>query len=304
MSFRELPTPNYERDERKLLNYYKRALKELSQIVQNLAYDIEFVQHESLMQQIALILQELDASTKEWCEEMILKAFKDGQAQALVSLDEAKNMNEAWQLLTMSLLAKEQVEALIDDTYTDLLQATKNTERKVKQLVRSVVSDTMRMRAIQQYGTRTMTNEIVNKLTKKGLSERLESEAWVGIVDKAGRRWNLSTYAQMVVRTKLMQANFEGARVESIERGIDLAVISSHGAKDACRHFEGMVISLNGLTKGFKTYAELRASRKIFHPCCRHKVSPIRDIELLPDRYKKKHEEQMQNIEKTLNGNR
>ena len=183
------------------------------------------------------------------------------------------------------------MEALVNDTYNDLLIATQNTEKKIKQLVRSVVSDTIRVKALEQLGRKTTRNAVVEKLTQQGLSRKLTDEAWVGIIDKAGRRWNLSTYAEMVVRTKLQQAHVEGVRVETLERGVDLAVISSHGAKDACASYEGMVISINGQTPGYKTYQELRQGGKIFHPNCKHHISPIRDVKLLPDSVRQKHED-------------
>ena len=100
----------------------------------------------------------------------------------------------------------------------------------------------------------------------------------------------------MVVRTKLQQAHIEGVRVESLERGVDLAVISSHGAKDACGGYEGLVISMNGETPGYKTYQKLRQGGKIFHPNCKHHISPIRDIKLLPESLRKKHEEAMRKL--------
>ena len=79
----------------------------------------------------------------------------------------------------------------------------------------------MRLRAIEQLGRTTQRNEIVEKLNRQGLSRRLGAEAWVGIVEKPGGD-GLSTYAEMVVRTKLQQARIEGVRVESLERGINL----------------------------------------------------------------------------------
>ena len=97
----------------------------------------------------------------------------------------------------------------------------------------------MRVKALEQLGRRTTRNAIIEKLTQQGLSKKLTDEAWVGIINNAGRRWNLSTYAEMVVRTKLQQAHVEGVRVETLERGVDLAVISSHGAKDAWRWLRG-----------------------------------------------------------------
>lgn len=81
---------------------------------------------------------------------------------------------------------------------------------------------------------------------------------------------------------------------------VDLAVISYHGAKDFCGKFEGMVISLNGATPGYPTYAELRGMGLIFRPNCKHSVNALRDISLLPSVLQEKHEEQLKNAENVL----
>ncbi|SFH23140.1 Phage minor capsid protein 2 [Desulfotomaculum arcticum] len=294
---RFIPQPSYERDERRLVKYYKDAFKKIVYQLGSITNGIEAAQAVSLLNQIAFILRELDGNTRQWADDVVAHAYRDGQATALVELGEARTLAEAVAGVSFSLLARQQVEALVNDTYNDLLMATQNTERKVKQLVRSVVGDTLRVKAIEQLGRRTTRNEIIDKLTKAGLSKKLESEAWVGIVDKAGRRWNLSTYAEMVVRTKLQQAHVEGRREELTERGLDLAVVSSHGAKDACRSYEGMVISMNGLTPSYLTYNELRDSGKIFHPNCQHTVHALRDFDLLPTALKDKHNRKMTELD-------
>ncbi|MCW2279100.1 phage minor capsid protein [Heliophilum fasciatum] len=289
-----LPTPTYERDVNRLVQYYKTAFTQIADRLKVIpaSRGLEKVQAESLLTQTMFILQELDASTKSWCDDVIHRAFADGQNRVLQAVGNATTLADAAGTSDF-LLARERVEALINDTYSDLLMATQNTERKIKQLVKNTVGETMRTKALQQLGRRSMRNAVVAELTQKGLSARLDGEAWVGIVDRAGRRWNLSTYAEMVVRTKLMQAHIEGTRVEGMQRGVDLAVVSSHNAKDACRSYEGMIISLNGLTAGYRTYDQLRAIGNIFHPNCQHHVSPVRDVALLPQSVREKHEQAM-----------
>ena len=138
--FRQVPEPKYSRDEARLVEYYKRAFKETAAQLKTIRFGIERQHAESLLNQIAFILRQLDEDTKKWCEETVAKAFKDGQARTLVAIGEASSLAEAASLASFSLLARESVEALVNDTYADLLIATKNTETKIKQLVRSVVS--------------------------------------------------------------------------------------------------------------------------------------------------------------------
>ena len=298
--YRPIPDPKYEKDIDRLVRYYKQAFRDTARVLQEITNGIERQQAESLLSQIGFILKELNADTESWCKDIIEKEFKAGQAAAIYGLSEAKTLSDAASLATFSMLAKDTVEALINDTYTDLLQATKNTERKVKQLVKQSVSDTMRQRAVEQLGRRSMRREITDRLANRGLSRTIREDAWVGIVDRAGRRWNLSTYADMVVRTKLQQAYVEGVRTECLVRGVDLAVVSSHRAKDGCRRFEGMVVSMNGTTPGYPTYSELRQTGLIFHPNCKHTINPIRDISMLPTRLRNKHEKAMKEAQKVL----
>lgn len=58
-------------------------------------------------------------------------------------------------------------------------------------------------------------------------------------------------------------------------------VISSHGAKDDCANWEGKIVKLVPNAPGDYPYIGDLPNREIFHPRCRHTISPIRR----PDRY-------------------
>lgn len=80
--FRVVPEPVYDRDERRLVQYYKRALKKIARQMGVITKGIEEAQATSLLKQIAFILRELDENTRSWVEETINRAFNDGQATA------------------------------------------------------------------------------------------------------------------------------------------------------------------------------------------------------------------------------
>jgi hypothetical protein len=301
--FREIPEPNYDKDVNRLLRYYKSAFTRITWELQTVKNGIDQSQGESLLRQITFILGELDNNSLDWCKETVNRRYNNARAATLLSLGEAKSLSEAAKGVSFSLLARNTAENLVNDTYDDLLLATKNTEKKIKQLVKGAVSETMRMRALEQQGRKTMQRSIAATLGMqfRGISQ--DTGKLTGIVDAAGRRWKVGTYAEMVVRTKLQQAHIEGVRVECLERNVDLAVISSHGAKDGCRRFEGLIISLNGVTPGFPTYAEIRATNQIFHPNCQHSVNPVRDLSLLPQSVRDKATEALKEAEKVLGTN-
>lgn len=297
MSYHVPPEPNYDRDIEKLVVMYKRAFRQISQLLPQITSGIERAQADALLRQIEYILRDLNNDAREWCEDIINQAFRDGQASAIYTLGEARTLTEAVGAVSFAMLARETAEAMVADTFQDLLLATDRTSQRIKVLVRNVVAETMRENALRQLGRNTSRRQIVEELTRAGLSRRLSDTGWIGIVDRAGRKWDLTRYAEMVVRTKIQQAHIEGIRTEMVERDLDLAVISSHGAKDACRNYEGMIISMFGRTKGYRTYSELRASNKIFHPNCQHRIHPVSDVSILPKAVRDKHEKQSEALE-------
>jgi Phage minor capsid protein 2 len=296
LSFREVPEIKYNKDIERLLSYYKRSYRlvvnELIRLLETDSWHILVEQEASLARQLRLILEENDKQVMPEIEDLLRKTFVRGQAEALLSIGEAKTLHEATKGVAFTMFARKTVEKMIEDTFEDVLALTDRTDKRIKQTIRDIAGQVMRINSIQQIGYETTKKEIMEKLLKKGFSKEIKKN-FVGVTDRAGRKWKLDDYVSMLVKTKMQQAYSEGVRTECIERGIDLAVISSHGAKDACRHFEGMVISMTGATKGLYTYDELRRSNKIFHPNCKHTITPLRDISLLPEKLRKKHEEQL-----------
>lgn len=301
----DLPLPNYERDVKEIVRIYKAAINEVILILERLSTygkskSISRAEMTAVLVELSALLLEVDKEAEKWVKERIEKSFLNGQAEVLIAIGEAKTIEEALRLVSASMLVNHAKEALIADTFEDLLYANNKMKRETIKMVRAVVAEQMKIKAAEGMGRKTIKKGIIEALTKKEIRERFDVEGNVAIIDKLGRRWKLQTYAEMVTRTKLLQAHTEGTRVEALERGVDLAIISSHGATDACRHFEGQIISMNGFTEGFPTYEELRRTNLIFHPNCKHKITPIRDISLLPPEVRARFEEGKNNAERVL----
>ena len=109
------------------------------------------------------------------------------------------------------------------------------------------------------------------------MTRALQREGITGFIDKAGRRWKLSTYTEMAVRTTTAQAQAEGVKAKMLERGFDLVEVSSHGCShhpsdpaNACVRLEGDTFSLTGLSSDYEHLPELPP----FHPNCTHFILP------------------------------
>ncbi|PFI26678.1 minor capsid protein [Bacillus thuringiensis] len=302
MAVRKVPTPKYDYEVNRIMKVYQQArqaiLTELLRFVDaDLNDNATRISLElSLLRQIDYILGQANKEIQRTVEELILESFRNGQGRLLYAVGEYSSLTHATEGVAFSMLAKQTVDAMVADTFTDLLTATEHTSKKLKRIVRQTVAEQMRLGIIQQGGRRFMSKAITEKLTKQGFTKRIDDEGFVGIIDKAGRKWKLDTYTKMVVRTKLTQAHSEGMKTQGIESNIDLAVISSHGAKDSCAKYEGLVVSMNGLTKGYTTVEELRKSNKIFHPNCEHTFYPIRSLDVLSPKEREIHKSKTNNI--------
>lgn len=284
MTFRIPPTPTYERDLERLEKVYRSAFFKLVRQLESVdPFDLVHQKlYESQIQQIIHIIHELTGESREWFEEHLTDAFSHAQASAMVTMGLSTSLVEAKGDTQFSLMSRNRIDSIISDTFSDVLKAHSVMEENLKQLVRNVQAEVLRENFTLQRNSLTAGRELRSALLEQGFSRSLLEEQWKGIVDARGRRWDLTTYTSMVAKTKLQQAQREGARLQALENDNDLAIISSHGAKDACRHFEGMIISMNGTVAGFKSLAELQASNLIFHPNCQHQVHPIGDIYALP----------------------
>lgn len=196
---------------------------------------------------------------------------------------------------------KKRLDTMIKQTQDDLLKATNNTENNVKRLVRKVVSREITGAGKSgRVGKRSnMAIRIEQQLREQFIKEGIK-DADVSIIDRAKRKWKLQTYSEMVARTKMNRAYIDAIRQESYENGTDLAIISTKpDTHDACLHYEGMIISLNGLSAGYLTYDQIRATKLCFHPNCGHFVRPITGTHMVPKKLMDQHNKQMDYYNKT-----
>lgn len=290
MPIREIPQPNFDDDIKALIAQYELALKSLEKEMNSLFLN-DFQRGQIIITQrnIEAVLTELNNGVTEWTSNVLPIAVTEGIAAALFSLFLAENMEQARSMVQFSELNDLLVRAVVADTQDDLLQVTRNVSRKLRNTIRIGTGKSMRANLSQGINATPALQRDVLKQWKKDLGDALGN----GIIDKAGRRWKPEIYAELVVRTKMTQAHIEATTNEALERGAQYAIISSHGAPDACRFHEGRIIKLDPSAPGdYPTVEQLRNSGQIFHPNCKHVISPMIDLDFMSDRRKEKAEKQ------------
>jgi Phage minor capsid protein 2 len=284
------PTAKYNKNEAEFVKYLSKEYAKIAKTLQKgLELDMKnpdrhTIRQVELLKQVSFMIKQMDKPMYERIEKYIKESYMDGRAYHMLSVGQATSMSKALDAQSWNRVNKGKVEALVNDTYKDILLATKHTENSIKELVRDSVKKVAQYQSLSNQNYKPQAEQLKKELIGRGLSERIVKEGFVGVVDKRGRRWDVGVYSKMVMKTKVNDAFKEGVMQRGKEEGMDLAVISDHSAEDACSKWEGVVVSMNGLTEGYPTYAEARATNQVFHPNCEHSLHPIRDLDMLhPD---------------------
>jgi hypothetical protein len=273
-------TPTYEHDIAVLIGYYREALQKVSNELNRI--DLTNFERANLIvvqKEIADVLAELDVRTSAWVASMIPKATEDGIIASIMALGVAETVEEARRIVVFNRLNRDFIKTAVADTQDDLLQVSQNINRKVRTTIRQVTAEAMRSNLTQGINT---TDSIKRDLLRV-LRERLGDSINTGIIDAAGRRWRPEVYAETVVQTKLAQVQRESAVNDALGRNAFYGVISSHGARDLCRNWENKVVKLTPDAPGDYPYYGALPNREIFHPRCKHVISPVRRPDRLPE---------------------
>ncbi|MDT2287348.1 hypothetical protein P7H17_16705 [Paenibacillus larvae] len=172
-------------------------------------------------------------------EENIPKAAADGVIKTLIALEIVETVEEAIKAVKLSKISENMVAAAIADTQADVLAVTQNVERKVRSAIKKAYADSVRENmAAGINGRRTISRDALDRMRQE-LGKSLDS----GIIDAAGRRWRPDTYVEMLTRTKMMNTYREATTISALERDVQYAIISRHGATDSCSNWEGKSLS-------------------------------------------------------------
>ena len=151
-------------------------------------------------------------------------------------------------------------------------QAAFRSERVYRDTARQVVAQATTGAGVSR---RDLTARYLEQLTARGVT---------GFTDRAGRRWDMVSYGEMVTRTATRQAMVAGHIDQLADYGQDLVMVSDAPQEcERCRPFEGKVLSASGrtppgaYTDGGASYTVVTSvararSAGLFHPNCRHRL--------------------------------
>lgn len=256
---------------------------------------------------LANLLTQLEARLGELNDVAQMNALRGLKESYLAShINHAQTLNKAITLLELfeevpyALLNSDRFELMLLDLMEDMTLANTHAVQQLKKAVREIFQDQLVLGSLSETTNKDIVKAIEQRLTKKAIEEKINKTGLVGMVDKAGKRWGLKTYIEMVVDTKLQSGYHEGLKDRAYQTGYDLVQVSEKSSKTPCRYYEGMVLSMTGQTKGYLTYDEAKATGMIFHPNCRHTCYPMTEFDLLHEVDQQRHHERMNQLEAGL----
>lgn len=196
----------------------------------------------------------------------------------------------AKEVIARSGIHSPQALRIFNDTYLDLLMATNNTSNQIKRIIREVSSEVLQLQGLLAKNNKELSKLLIERLSEESIFKRLTEEGLLGIIDAGGKRWQLDTYSKMVVNTKITDAHLQATKQVGQEIGVDLAIISYNASTvDECLSWEGVVVSVNGLTPGYPSLDAAIATNEVFHPNCRHHISLVNSFSDLTDEQQRVH---------------
>jgi len=216
-------------------------------------------------QQLAAIedaLVELGEVTQAWRETHVGNIYRESLAEADAALTAAGKqlpMEEFGALHTQS------IEMIGENLAVNLAETRVMTWHRIQEPFRQAGLAAVQKATILGETRKQATQRMLDDLTENGISS---------FTDRAGKTWNLGTYAEMHARTTSMEATNLATENRMAEVGEDLVKISSHaGACPLCVPWEGKVLSLSGASDEYPSMDEARAAG-LFHPNCAHRPTP------------------------------
>lgn len=210
-------------------------------------------------------LQAADAAINE-----ILDSADTVAAAQVVAATQAAYETGAWVTAILSNtgaaftpLDVDSITAIAQDTMSDLLRATRHVRVEVKDLLRELVRDSVRVKTVTGQTAVEAARELLRRATEAGIT---------GVVYSNGARVPMTVYAEMVLRTKTAEAYQKGGFAQGERLGIDQWQImdgpgcglTGHGVGEDA---DGMIVDL----------ATAR-QHPLAHPNCRRSTSPRPDL--------------------------
>jgi len=237
--------------------------------------------YSSLQKQILKDYKEAELIYKKWNELAIPKQYNKNIAAQIRKVKSRKYFKPNIKLNTKKFLNKDvnkqTIASIIAESTATYVTALDAGRKDVFRLIHTTKQTKIAEKRINQLVSEGVFEKGSSYGAKKNLLKEFEKVVdggYIKIIDKNGnpRRYKLKTYADLVARTKMAEAQSLGTMNTALAYGTDLIQVSSHNTTTPiCLPYEGKIFSLTGATKDFPIIDVLTP----FHPNCLHRITVV-----------------------------
>lgn len=247
----------------RLIEIYRQGFEAVLQtIVEKEAKGQWTKYHRDLIIDIQDILRQVDQHADQWIVQTVGQAYGQSAATTYAfafGLGMAQAANPEF-----AQIHQRAIDVLAQNMSDNLRSATQFVGRQTHDMFRRVGLEATAGKYAAGATVKDMKKEVIRRLIDQGQT---------AMIDRAGRRWRLDTYAGMVARTTTREAASVATLNTCQEFGMDLVRISQHWPTcPACYPIQGRVYSISGKDRRYPVYTdEVRIPK---HPNCLHSVHP------------------------------
>lgn len=181
-------------------------------------------------------VQDMNATGISMARTAILKGWTAGAAGAAKDITQLSGAA----VTATGGISTHAINAILTETTGNLAAAHSSILRTTMDEYRAAVRDLSSLTLAGAANPQQMRQALLDRWAAKGIT---------GFTDRAGRKWQLDSYAEMAVRTSTHRAALAAHNEQLIANGYDLVVVSAHpDPAPMCAPYERQVLSLTGKT--------------------------------------------------------
>ncbi|MFI0593693.1 phage minor capsid protein [Streptomyces griseus] len=227
------------------------------------------------------VTDQLDQAVRLEVYEVTAEAYNTGHRAGVAELGALDD--DARRLVDEITPQAQAVDRLAEQAVTRVTDTHRSILRTIVDRFRAIVGQVAALPLLGTSTRRQATQDAMRKWADEGITS---------FVDRAGRRWKLTSYAEMAVRTAVGRAATEGHMRTLEAAGVELVIVSNSPREcPLCRPWETRVLTIGG-PDGARTVEVEHGTRDgemvpvrvagsldearragLQHPNCRHSVS-------------------------------
>lgn len=214
-----------------------------------------------------------------WVASKLPKRFNDALAKTIrdIKSRSIKPPNVVdYKAFVNSLKTRQSLASMLSETMSSLNSGFLSGETTLLRLARAtqqvLLSEAKINKAIEKGFIESGSAGGSKRKLRDALMAKAIDGKYVTVVDKNGnpRQYTVDAYAELVARTKLVEASSQAVITTVAAVGADLVQVSSHNTKcEQCSEFEGKIYSVSGSDPDFPALEE----EPPYHPNCEHSLT-------------------------------